>query len=274
MPMAHAAYFQGYNGGKDGWGRAIGSPGGIDIGDGTFHDLGMTGSDWVTVTFLWVQPLRFELPALPAGWQDIPTVWPDERPPLGAAPVISDGRYGHIWETGHNVPLAMLEYYWANGGIPTYGLPISEFFREVSYDGTIRYVQYFERTILSLELPGDSGGPPVMSDLLGYTTRIDPAADQPIASFPETPIARYYPETGHSLQNGFKHYWETHGALTVFGFPISEEFSMTAPDGHKVVVQVFERVRLEWWPHLAGTGAEITRGLLTVELLQQRGFLP
>lgn len=272
VPQAQAAYFDNYNNGVDGWGRTIGSPGGIDIGDGTFAELGMKGSDWVNVTFLWKQPSRFELPALPAGWEDIPTVWHDERPPLDPAPVIDDGRYGHIWETGHNVPLAMLHYYWANGGIATYGYPVSEFFREVRDDGTVRYVQYFERTILSLDITGGTDPPLVMSDLLGYSTYIDPDADQPVAAFTPTSSASYFPETGHSLQNGFKDYWEANGGLIVFGYPISEEWSETR-GGRKVVMQVFERARFEWWPDAVGTPAEITRGLLTIELLQYRGWL-
>jgi hypothetical protein len=276
VPAAQAAYFDNYNGGLDGWGRTIGSPGGIDIGDGAFYELGMTGSDWVEVTFLWLEPTRFELPPLAEPWTDIPTVWEDERPPLDRAPVISDGRFGYIWETGHSVPLEMLEYYWANGGIATYGFPISEFFREVNYDGRIRYVQYFERTILELDLsrPRAEGDPPrIFSDLLGYTTYIDPAADQPVATFEPRPHATYFPETGHTLQHGFKNYWEANGGLVVFGYPISEEWSETTADGRKVVMQVFERARLEWWPDRVGTGTEITRGLLTVELLQKRGWL-
>ncbi len=55
MPMAEAAYFHGYNGGRDEWGRRITLPNGIDIADGTFwDDLGMTRSDYVYVTFLWL----------------------------------------------------------------------------------------------------------------------------------------------------------------------------------------------------------------------------
>lgn len=55
MPMAQAAYLHGYNGGYDELGRRIRSPNGIDIADGTFwDDLGMTRSDWVQVTFLWL----------------------------------------------------------------------------------------------------------------------------------------------------------------------------------------------------------------------------
>lgn len=54
-PMAHAAYFDDYNGGRDESGRRVREPNGIDIADGTFwDDLGMTSSDYVLVTFLWL----------------------------------------------------------------------------------------------------------------------------------------------------------------------------------------------------------------------------
>ena len=55
QPMAHAAYHQRYNGGRDEYGRRIKHPNGIDIADGAFwDDLGMTKSDVVQVTFLWL----------------------------------------------------------------------------------------------------------------------------------------------------------------------------------------------------------------------------
>ena len=38
-------------------------------------------------------------------------------------------------------------------------------------------------------------------------------------------------------------------------------------------MQMFENARLEWWPDLAGTGTEITRGLLGVERLQRSGWI-
>jgi hypothetical protein len=54
-PMAHAAYYDGYNGGLDMFGRKINNPNGIDIADGTFwDDLGMTRNDYVEVSFLWL----------------------------------------------------------------------------------------------------------------------------------------------------------------------------------------------------------------------------
>ena len=36
---------------------------------------------------------------------------------------------------------------------------------------------------------------------------------------------RYFPETGHTVAFGFKHYWEEkHGSVRILGLPISEEF--------------------------------------------------
>jgi hypothetical protein len=52
-PEAQAAYQDGYNGGRDGLGRAVGNPAGIDLADGTFADVGLTDNDWVDVTYLW-----------------------------------------------------------------------------------------------------------------------------------------------------------------------------------------------------------------------------
>ncbi|HEY8371911.1 MAG TPA: SH3 domain-containing protein [Pseudonocardiaceae bacterium] len=53
-PEAQAAYQNGYNGGKDQFGRTVLNPAGIDLADGTFWDgLKLTNNAWVTVTYLW-----------------------------------------------------------------------------------------------------------------------------------------------------------------------------------------------------------------------------
>ncbi|MEX1157384.1 MAG: SH3 domain-containing protein [Thermomicrobiales bacterium] len=272
MPMATAAYYDNYNGGLDGWGREVGSPGGIDIGDGAFHALGMPGSDWVEVTFLWLEPQRWELAAPPFPYESITTVWWNERPPLEAAAVNYSGHFGYIWETGHNVPMPMINHYWATGGWRRYGLPVSEFHREVSADGVVRYVQYFERAVLTLDL-SDPAAPVVRQDDLGYETYIDANAARPVEVFVPHPNGIFFPETGHTIQNGFKAHWQQYGGLEVFGRPLSEEWSETTTDGRKVVKQVFERARFEWWPDRVGTDEEITHGLLGIELLQRRGHL-
>jgi hypothetical protein len=53
MPEAQAAYQNGYNGGKDGFGRRVLNPAGIDLADGTFGAIAMTDNGFVEVTFLW-----------------------------------------------------------------------------------------------------------------------------------------------------------------------------------------------------------------------------
>jgi len=54
LPQAQAARERGHNGGKDGFGREIKNPAGIDLGDGLFWDaLGLTDNAWVTVDYLW-----------------------------------------------------------------------------------------------------------------------------------------------------------------------------------------------------------------------------
>ncbi len=92
VPMAQAAYLNGYNGGRDQFGRRINNPNGIDIADGTFwDDLGMTRNDWVQVTFLWlgedpgpggVTPAAPppQIPAQPDPSPDAPAQVPDAEP--------------------------------------------------------------------------------------------------------------------------------------------------------------------------------------------------
>ena len=62
---------------------------------------------------------------------------------------------------------------------------------------------------------------------------------------------RYFSETGHYLRGAFRYFWESHGALWNFGYPITEEY-IRKSDGR--IVQYFERARFE----LAWLGAEVT----------------
>ncbi|MFC9272790.1 hypothetical protein ACWGRF_36010 [Streptomyces zhihengii] len=52
-PEAQAAYENGYNGGRDEFGRRVLNPAGIDLADGTFYNVGLGDNGWVTVTYLW-----------------------------------------------------------------------------------------------------------------------------------------------------------------------------------------------------------------------------
>jgi len=54
---------------------------------------------------------------------------------------------------------------------------------------------------------------------------------------------RYYNQTGHSIRGPFLAFFDSHGGLTIFGYPITEEF---VKDGQ--LVQYFQRARFEWHP--------------------------
>lgn len=61
-------------------------------------------------------------------------------PPVSAKP-----GYTFFDQTGHNVSPRFLAYWNANGGLPQFGLPLSEEFTETLEDGKPYLVQYFER---------------------------------------------------------------------------------------------------------------------------------
>ncbi|MGI5835269.1 MAG: DUF5719 family protein, partial [Chloroflexota bacterium] len=80
-PQVNAAFFDNYNDGKDQYGRLVLYPAAIDLADGTFwDDLGMKGSDWVDVTFLWVDAAAPPLVPMP---KVIPKEGPKPQPIFG-----------------------------------------------------------------------------------------------------------------------------------------------------------------------------------------------
>jgi LPXTG-site transpeptidase (sortase) family protein len=54
-------------------------------------------------------------------------------------------------------------------------------------------------------------------------------------------VPRWFAETGHTLAFSFELFWDRHGGLAVFGYPITEVFIED-----RRPVQYFERARLEW----------------------------
>jgi hypothetical protein len=54
---------------------------------------------------------------------------------------------------------------------------------------------------------------------------------------------RYFPETGHTVKDEFLAYFNQHGGLRIFGFPITEQFTMSGR-----TVQYFQRARLDLYP--------------------------
>ena len=84
----------------------------------------------------------------------------------------------------------------------------------------------------------------------------------------------YFPQTGHSLSNGFKAFWEQSGGLPVFGYPLTEEYQEKNPDtGVSYTVQYFERQRFEYHPENRGTPYEVELGRLGAAAALGQGLL-
>ncbi len=74
-----------------------------------------------------------------------------------------------------------------------------------------------------------------------------------------------FPETGFSLEGEFLSYWQAHGGLPLFGYPIDSARSV---DGQ--IVQWLERARFELHPQNAAP-YKVLLGRLGVEALQRQG---
>ena len=163
-------------------------------------------------------------------------------------------------ETGHNIIFGFLRYFDANGGVETFGLPLTE---EFTLGG--RNVQYFEKA--RFEYHAEHAGTRyevqlgLLGDELTAARRPFPRAEP----FPSVPGHRYFPETRQAVHFAFLAYWESQGALDRFGYPISDEMWENGR-----TVQYFQRARFEWYPEFG----EVRLGSIGAELLRQRGLLP
>jgi mono/diheme cytochrome c family protein len=82
----------------------------------------------------------------------------------------------------------------------------------------------------------------------------------------------FFAETGHSVGGDFLAYWQEQGGLERFGYPLSEEYMGMSPiDGQPYMMQLFERVRMEYHPELP-EGERVKLALLGAEEIQLRTF--
>lgn len=163
-----------------------------------------------------------------------------------------------------------LDYWQAHGGLAQFGYPLTPETLEVSpTDGRTYITQWFERNRLEYHPENEASEYRVLLGLLGRDLAQGRGQEAPFGQVPDPRNSEclYFPETGHSLCNTFRKYWEQHGALPIYGFPISEEFAEKSPtDGKTYTVQYFERNRFEYHPENKGTAHEVLLGLLGVQL--------
>jgi len=146
-------------------------------------------------------------------------------------------------ESGQTVAGVFLQFFDRHGGLDIFGPPISG---ELVEDGV--RVQYFRN--LRLELHPENPRPyrvqpGLLGDLLGKPQAPIPSALIPLAG---NPTERYYPQTGHTIKQGFLTFFDYYGGLDLFGYPISE--MIVEADGR--VVQWFQKAQLEWRPNQTG----------------------
>lgn len=203
------------------------------------------------------------------------TVAPNPSDPAQAS---GDAGTQFFPETKHNVGKDFLVYWKVNGGLGQFGYPLTEAFSDWNPDDKKVYtVQYFERA--RFEIHPEKAGTPYAIELgrLGFLiaqSRQGEKAFGKIARTDDTTDKRFFPEVGHTLGSPFKAYWDSHGGLPIFGFPLSEPFEeKSATDGNTYVVQYFERNRFEYHPESKGTPQEVQLGLLGSEALRRRGWI-
>jgi hypothetical protein len=138
-------------------------------------------------------------------------------------------------QTGHNVSGDFLAFYHSVADPTTlYGYPITEAFR--TRDGLL--LQYFQRARFELHPQNPPGGRVVLTDLGRqlYAPAAQLAAVNPLA-------CRLYAQTGFSVCYAFLDFYDQFGGAAQFGYPLSP---FEYQDG--LIVQYFERARMEWDP--------------------------
>ncbi len=196
--------------------------------------------------------------------------------PAGRVADPQDPAVRYFPAVGHTLRGVFRTYWEQHGGLAQFGYPLTEEFQERSPTDGKRYtVQYFERNRFEAH-PENAGTPyEVLLGLLGRTVTADRATGPAfVLQANALPGTRFFPQTGHNLAPQFAAFWTEHGGLPVYGYPISEAFQETSPtDGKPYRVQYFERNRLEYHPELPAP-FRVSLGLLGVQVLQARGWIP
>ena len=214
------------------------------------------------------QPVATSTPAIPPSPTPSPTLVPFAGDPV--APVQPPARTNtasrYFTETGHYLGGDILAYYRKTPNAATlFGLPLTEEFNQMLPGGGVYRVQYFERARLELH-PDQPVSKRVQLGVLAPTLLRGHTFDR-LPALPSTSSRLYFPETGHTVSNGFLHYWKTNGGIAQFGFPVSEELG-----DNGLTVQYFERARFEYYPGLEGTGYAVQLSPVGYYALKMAGF--
>jgi len=172
----------------------------------------------------------------------------------------------YIGETGQYLHGTFRLFYEQNGGYEIFGNPLTP----IITDGGLR-VQYFERA--RFEVPfGHDEQSSVMLSRLGATAvdAIDSALRGPAFAPASAGVGTYFAVTQHTLSGSFETFWKKRGGLAIFGYPLTEAYSIDL-DGVTLKVQYFERVRFE--EHLDGNTTTVRMSNLGREYIGRNPHL-
>ncbi len=148
-----------------------------------------------------------------------------------------------------------------NQGVEFFGLPLTGAFNAPGldqYDEST--VQYFERQRLEIHPSTTNDSNDIALGRIGVEVLESRGRDWQLLPVAEPDRDLYFPETRHAIDPLFVQYWTGHGldlgdsgvsfreSLALFGYPISELMIETNSSFDQVVVQWFERARLEYHP--------------------------
>jgi glucose/arabinose dehydrogenase len=166
----------------------------------------------------------------------------------------------HFPETGYRLDGRFAAFWGASGGLPVFGLPISDEAPRRGAEG-VYTVQWLERERFELH-PENAAPYDVLLGRLGDEALRRQGRDWRAAP-PETPApgCRFFPETGRNLCEPFLSTWRGGGlefdgrpgtsepeSLALFGLPLTAPAVETNSSGISVLTQWFERARFEELP--------------------------
>lgn len=209
------------------------------------------------------------------GWSAIGAATPPTSRQNQKIAVPAGGQY--LAASGHILSPLFKNFWYQHDGLKLLGLPLTDEMPEKQVDGSVLRVQYFQNGRLEAHPQVVLGavGREVTANLSdNYFFTSPPANSSNLPNCGDKAAASvtqcYFPQTGQSLANGFKTFWEGNGGLPMFGLPLSREFVEQNPfDGQTYTVQYFERARLQYDP----VSHKITPGAVGAQLLWQRGWM-
>jgi len=184
--------------------------------------------------------------------------------PVDPVPPPADPGARDFPATLHSLAGPFLAYWLAHGGLAALGAPQTEPFVEGR-----QTVQYTERALLQFD------GRTISLAPLGRLLTQGRSFAR-VAPFASTATRRYVAASGHSLSGAFLAYYDAHDGAATLGAPLSEVIAEGNGDGsgHRYRLQWFEYGCLEDHAEARGTPYEMQFGLLGVQALERRGWLP